>query len=303
MRVFVTGATGWIGSAVVPELLAAGHQVLGLARSDTSAQSLVAAGAQVHRGDLQDLDALRAGAAACDGVVHLAFGHDFTRYEASSRDDQRAIEALGDGLLEPGGSGRPLVIASGFLGLPTGRPATERDVDDPATAGPRLAGAQAALGLAERGVRSVVVRLAPTVHGAGDPGFVTALVGVARSTGVSGYVGDGDAHWPAVHRQDAARLFRLALEQAPAGSVLHAAADQGVATRVIAEVLGRQLGLPARSVPVERAEEHFGWLAPMLARDVTASSALTRQLLGWQPTCPGLLEDLEQGHYTRTADV
>ena len=290
MRVFVTGASGWIGSAVVPELIGAGHQVLGLARSDSSAAAIAAAGAEVLRGDLDDLDTLRTGAANSDGVIHLAFIHDFTRFEDSVGADARAIETMGAALE---GSGKPLVIASGTPALP-GRVATERD--EPAPGGPaagRAANAHAALEMAVRDVRSSVVGLPRTVHGEGDHGFIARLVGIARDKGVSGYVGDGSSRWPAVHVLDAAHLFRLAVEQAPAGSRLHAVGDEGVPVRDIAEVIGRHLSLPTASVPAE----DFGWLGQILAVDQPASSALTRELLGWRPVQPRLIEDLDKGHY------
>ena len=291
MRIFVTGASGWIGSAVVPELIGAGHQVLGLARSDSSADAIAAAGAEVLRGDLDDLDTLRAGAASSDGVIHLAFIHDFTDLEASIGADRRAIETMG-GALE--GSGRPLVIASGTPAVP-GRVATERDESasgSPAAA--RLANAKAALDMGARGVRSSVVGLPRTVHGDGDRhGFIARLIGIARDSGVSGYVGDGSNRWPAVHVLDAAHLFRLAVEQAPAGSRLNAVGDEGVPIREIAAVIGRHLNLPTASVPAE----DFGWLGHILAIDQPASSAQTRALLGWHPVQPGLIEDLDKGHY------
>lgn len=297
MRVFVTGATGFIGSAVVPELIDAGHQVVGLARSDASAAALVAAGAEAQRGTLDDLNSLRAGAAAADGVIHLAFIHDFSDFAAAAQADRIAIETLG-AVLE--GSDRPLVIVSGMLGLPMGRVGTEQDMpESTATAGPRLAGTQAALALAERGVRSSIVRLAPTVHGEGDHGFVATLIGIAREKGVSGYIGDGSNRWPAVHRLDAAPLFRLALEHAPAGSVLHGVAEEGVPTRRIAEVIGQHLSLPVVTIAPEDAAGHFGWLGSFFGADVPASSELTRKRMQWQPTHPGLLDDLEQGHYFR----
>jgi nucleoside-diphosphate-sugar epimerase len=295
MRVFVTGASGWIGSAVVPELIGAGHQVVGLARSEASAAALAAAGAEVQRGALDDLDSLRAGAAASDGVIHLAYIHDFANFVAAAQTDLRAIETLGAALA---GSGRPLVIASGVLGLPAGRLVTERDM--PAPAAGRIANAHAVLAFAARDVRSAVVRLAPSVHGEGDYGFIARLIEIARERGVSGYIDDGSNCWPGVHRLDAARLFRLALEGAPAGTVLHGVADEGVPIRAIAEVIGRHLDLPVVAIPREEAGAHFGWLGNFLAFDVRASNALTRELVGWQPAQPGLIADLGQGHYFRT---
>ncbi len=305
MRVFVTGASGWIGSAVVPELLGAGHQVVGLARSDASAAALVATGAEVHRGTLDDLDALRDAAGATDGVIHLAFKHDLAfggDFQGAADADRRAVEAIGDALA---GSDRPFLIASGTLGVVPGRVASEQDGHGPASAmatfggGPqtRWETAELVLSLSSRGVRSSVVRLPPTNHGDGDNGFIATLVGIAREKGVSGYIGDGTNRWPAVHRLDSARLFRLALEQAPAGSTLHAVADEGVPIRDIAEVIGRHLELPVVSISPEDAGEHFTWLAGFLAIDAPASSAQTRELLGWQPTEPGLIADLDQGHY------
>jgi nucleoside-diphosphate-sugar epimerase len=305
MRVFVTGASGWIGSAVVPELIDAGHEVTGLARSDASAAALTAAGAQVHRGTLDDLDSLLGAAAASDGVIHLAFKHDIAfsgDFQGAADADRRAVETFGEALA---GSGRPFLIASGTLGVAVGRVATERDGHDadPALAawgaGPqtRQATAELALSLASRGVRSSVVRLPPTNHGEGDNGFMATLVGIARDTGVSGYIGNGSNRWPAVHRLDSAHLFRLALEQAPAGSTLHAVADEGVPIRDVAEVIGRHLDVPVVSVPPEQAGEHFSWLGGFIGADSPASSALTRELLGWQPTQPGLIEDLDKGHY------
>ena len=293
MRVFVTGASGFIGSAVVPELVEAGHEVVGLARSDASAAAIAGAGAGVQRGSLDDVDSLRAGAAASDGVIHLAYVHDFSRIEDAARTDLRAIEAVS---AELEGTDRPFVIASGVLGLAVGRLATEQDAPDPG-AHPRVAGAQAALAAVSRGVRSSLLRLPPTVHGEGDHGFVATLIAIARDKGVSGYIGDGSSRWSAVHRLDAARLFRLALEKAEAGSALHAVADEGVPTREIAEVIGRHLDLPVVSVPEEKAGDHFGWLGRFFAIDAPASSALTREWLGWQPTQPGLVADLDAGHY------
>ncbi len=294
MRIFVTGASGFIGSAVIPELVAAGHQVLGLARSEVAAAALASAGAEVQRGSLEDLGSLRAGAVACDGVIHLAYIHDFSQMAAAAHTDLQAIQILGSTLE---GTGRPLVIASGLLGLVPGRVATEYDVPDSAVTSPRVASAQATLAFAYRGVRSSVMRLPPTVHGEGDHGFISALIGIAREKGVSGYIGDGSNRWPAVHRLDAAHLFRLALENALAGSVLHASAEEGIPIRTIAQVIGRHLNLPVVSISPDAAGEHFGWLARFLAADLPASSAITRTLLGWQPTQLGLIEDLEQDHY------
>ncbi|HXJ21053.1 MAG TPA: SDR family oxidoreductase [Polyangia bacterium] len=293
MRVFVTGASGFIGSAVVPELISAGHRVLGLARSETSARALAAAGADVLRGDLNDTNSLQAGATESDGVIHLGFIHDFHDYEASLRTDLRAIETM-SGVLE--GSGRPFVFASGVAALLPGRLATEEVPFAPGQHA-RATNAIVALGFAARGVRVSCVRLAPTVHGPGDHGFVRRLVEVAREKGVSGYIGDGQNHWPAVHRLDAARLFRLALEKAPAGSVLHGVADQGVPTRTIAEIIGRKLALPVVAIAPDAANAHFGWIGRFFAMDQPASSALTRERLSWTPTHPGLIEDLEAGHY------
>jgi nucleoside-diphosphate-sugar epimerase len=304
MRVFVTGASGWIGSAVVPELIGAGHEVVGLARSDASAAALAAAGATAERGGLDDLDVLRTAASASDGVIHLAFKHEWMRtgdFQGAADADRRAVENLGDALA---GSDRPLVIASGTLGVAPGRVATEQDGhgnEPPAAFGPgprtRRATAEFTLSLASRGVRSSALRLPPTVHGDGDHGFMATLVGIAREKGVSGYLGDGTSRWPAVHRLDAAHLFRLALEAAPAGSTLHAVADEGVPTRHIAETIGRHLDLPAIAISPQDAGEHFAWLAGFLAVDSPASSAHTRELLGWQPTQLGLIDDLDQGHY------
>jgi nucleoside-diphosphate-sugar epimerase len=302
MRVFVTGASGWIGSAVVPELLGAGHQVTGLARSDASADALAAAGAEVRRGSLDDLDVLRSAAEASDGVIHLAFDHEVAfsgDFRGAAAANREAIEAFG-AVLE--GSGRPFVLASGLGGLAPGRVVTEQDGHepvDPDVEGPaaRRADAELTLSLADHGIRSSVVRLPPTVHGDGDQGFVAMLVGAARAKGVAGYLGDGANRWPAVHRLDAAQVFRLAWEKAAAGTTLHAVADEGVPVLALAEVIGRQLGVPVAAIDPDAAGEHFGWLAGLVGLDVPASSALTRALLGWQPTHPGLVDDLEKGHY------
>ncbi|CAI6086074.1 SDR family oxidoreductase [Cohnella sp. JJ-181] len=296
MRVFVTGASGFIGTAVVRELLDAGHQVVGLARSDQSAATLTAVGAEAHRGDLADPESLRSGAAAADGVIHLAFIHDFANYGSAIETDRRAVEAIGAALE---GTGKPFVGTSGTLmlshGLPPGRIGTEDDAVDSGV--PRGGAENAALAMAERGVRSSVIRLAPTVHGPGDHGFVHALIGIARAKGVSAYVEDGANRWPAVHRLDAARLFRLALESAPAGSRLHGVGEEGVPFREIAGVIGRHLNVPVVSIPREEAAEHFSWLGSFASTDGPTSSALTRARLGWQPEHPALLPDLEEGHY------
>ncbi len=291
MRIFVTGASGWIGSALVPDLLSAGHAVVGLARSDASAAKLEGAGTEVLRGGLDDLDTLRAAAAGSDAVIHLAYNHGFTDFDAAAKADARAIEVLG-GALE--GSDKPLVIASGTPYL-NGRVATEHD--EPGAVGPaaaRGANARAAIAMAGRGVRSCVVRLPRSVHGEGDlHGFLPRLIATARTKGVSGYVGDGSSRWPAVHVLDAARLFRMAVEEAPGGSTLHAVGDEGVPTLEIAACIGRHLNLPTVSVPAE----DFGFLGLVLAGDQPASSALTRELFRWRPAQPGLMEDLNQGHY------
>ena len=292
MRVFVTGASGFIGSAIVRELLANGHQVLGLARSDASAASIAAAGAAVQRGTIEDLESLRSGAAAADGVIHTAYIHDFSDMAAAAATDRQAIETLGAVLAR---SGRPLIFASGTAGIAIGRLATEADVAP--TAVPRGATEGAALSLAQRDVRVSAMRLPPSVHGEGDHGFVPRLISIAREKGVSAYPGDGSNRWAAVHRLDAARLFRLALENAPAGSRLHGVGDEGVPTRDIAEAIGRRLNLPVVSVPVEKANEHFGWLGLFFSMDIPSSSTLTQQRFSWQPTQPDLLADLEQDHY------
>lgn len=295
MRIFVTGATGFIGSAVVQELINAGHRVLGLARSDTSAAAVAAAGAEVHRGSLEDLDSLKRGALAADGVIHTAFIHNFANMAASAEIDRLAIEALGDALA---GSHRPLVIASPIGLLTPGRVGTEADKPDANSAGAhRLASEQTALSLATHGVRASVVRLPPSVHGEGDHGFVPALIRIAREKKASAYIGDGRNRWSAVHRLDAAHLFRLALEQGRAGATFHGVAEEGVATREIAEAIGRKLQVPVESKSREQAGEHFGWLARFFGNDMPASSTQTQQQLGWRPRQPGLIADLEHGHY------
>jgi len=292
MRVFVTGASGHIGSALVPELLAAGHKVVGLARSDQSAAALAAAGADVYRGELDDPDDLAEAAAAADGVIHLAFKHEAVRADAVAS-DLRAVGTFADVLA---GTGKPLVGTSGTLMLAgLGRTGTEADV---LGAGPRIDAENAAIALADRGVRSSVVRLPPTVHSSLDHhGFVPALIAIAREKGVVGYVGDGSNRWPAGHTLDAARLYRLALEAAPAGSRLHAVGDEGVPFGEIAAVIGRHLNLPAVSIAPEQASAHFGFLGSLVSLDNPTSSARTQELLDWKPTHPGLIEDLGQGHY------
>jgi nucleoside-diphosphate-sugar epimerase len=304
MHVFITGGSGLTGPAVISELIEAGHAVTGLARSDAAAARLEALGASALRGSLQDLDSLRAGAEGSDGVIHMAFSAGREDPESRTRHDVAAIDALG-GVLA--GSDRPLVITSGTLVMPSGRISAETDAPDPdSVAAHRIPGERAALAFAERGVRASVVRLAPSVHGPGDYGFVPALIGGARKTGVSACIGDGANRWPAVHRLDAASLYRLALENAPAGTALHAAAERGVTLKSIADQIGHQLGVPSVSMTFEEASahfedasEHFGstFLATMLAADVPVSSDLTRALLGWEPTHETLLEDLQFGDY------
>ena len=295
MRVFVTGASGWIGSATVDELLSAGHSVLGLARSDASAAALEEKGATVLRGDLDDLDAIRKGAADADGVVHLANKHDWANPAASNAAERGAVEAIADTLV---GTERPFVLASGVAGLAKGRPSTEEDPSPfHGPDAPRGGSENLALEYVGRGVRAVSARFAPTVHGVRDHGFIAYIVGVAREKGVSAYVGDGTHRWAAVHRPDAARLVRIGLEQAPAGTRLHAVAEEGVPTKVIAEAIGRGLGLPATSVGPEDAIGHFGFIGAFFAMDLSASSERTRARLGWEPTGLTLVEDIEAGAY------
>lgn len=295
MRVFVTGATGFIGSAVVRELLDAGHRVTGLARSDTAAAALTAAGVDVHRGDLDDPGSLREGAAGADGVVHLGFVHDFSDFAGACATDLRAIETIGAALE---GTGRPLVMASGTTGLAQGTVGTEEDTVPPNSFGMvRARSENTAVALAGRGVRASAVRFPPTVHGRGDHGFLAGLIAIARQKGFPAHIGDGTNRWPSVHRSDAARLVRLALESAPAGTRLHAVDDEAVPFHAVAAVLGRHLDLPVRGVSPDEAVAHFGWLGNVAGLDVPASSALTRKWLGWEPTGPGLIEDLDEGHY------
>jgi nucleoside-diphosphate-sugar epimerase len=297
MRVFITGASGWIGSAVIPELLGAGHQVVGLARSDAAAKRVAASGAEVLIGDVQDLDVLRAGAEQADGVVHLAFRHDIAwngRFAEAAASDRRAIEVFGEVL---SGSDRPLAIASGVAGLRADGVVTERDLPSDAVS-PRAASERAVLALAERGVRSMSVRFAPTVHGAGDHGFIARIVDADRSYSAAAYVGEGDNRWAAVHRSDAARLVRLGIERAPGGSVLHAVGEEGIAMRDIANAISRHFELPTTTISPEEAGERFGFLGQFVGLDMPASSAITRELLGWRPTGPTLIEDIGAGAYS-----
>lgn len=295
MRIFVTGASGWIGSATTRELLAAGHEVVGLARSEESADAIEALGARAHRGSIDDPAGVAAAAGASDGVVHLAYNHDFSRMGDAAATDRAVIDAVGQALA---GTDRPLLIASGTMGLRPGGVGTEDDRPDPAVHA-RIANADATLALADRGVRSIVTRFAPTVHGPGDHGFVAYLVGVAREKGVAAYIGDGANRWPAVHVLDAARLVRLAIEQAPGGTVVHAVDEEGVPSRDIAAAIGAGLGLPVRSIGPDEAPEHFGWMATFFGADAPASHDLTTALLGWKPEHPGLLADLAGGSYFR----
>jgi len=293
MRVFVTGASGWVGSAVVAELIGAGHSVVGLARSDANAEKLAAAGAEVHRGSLEDPDSLKRGAAAADGVIHCAFIHDFSKMVENSAIDRRAIDAMGETL---SGSGRPLIATSGVGLLRPGEVATEEMTRGPEPHFPRVSEA-AALAFAPLGVRAMAIRLAPTVHGNGDHGFVPRLVAIAREKGSAGYVGEGLNRWPAVHRLDAARLYRLALEKGAAGAQYHAVAEEGVSFKDIAAVIGKRLGVPVVRVAPGKAAEQFGWFAMFAGMDMPASSAITRKGLGWSPTELGLLADLDQPYY------
>ena len=296
MRVFVTGATGFIGSAIVRELIDAGHKVLGLARTDSAAKSLAAAGAEVHRGSLEDLESLRSAALATDGVIHTAFDHDFSKWAANCETDRRVIAALGAALA---GSLRSLIVTSGTALVTTpGRLATEEDVPASGPGSiPRVASEQAAASLAARGVRVCVVRLPPSVHGDGDHGFIPRLIGIAREKGASAYIGDGRNRWPAVHRLDAAHLYRLVLEKGSAGGRYHGVAEEGVAFHDIAGVIGRRLQVPVVAKASEQAADHFGWFAHFAALDNPASSRRTREVLGWQPTQAALIADLDHGRY------
>jgi nucleoside-diphosphate-sugar epimerase len=296
MRVFVTGASGWIGSAVLDELLAAGHKVTGLARSDASAAALDAKGAQVRRGDLDDLESIRAGAEETDAVIHLANKHDWSNLAASNAAERAAVQTIGDALV---GTDRPFLLASGFGALTPGRPSTEVDASPfHGPDSPRGGSENLALEFVDRGVRSVSLRFAPTVHGTADHGFIAAIAAVARQKGVSGYPGDGTNRWAAVHRVDAARLVTLALDKAAAGTRLHAVTEEGVPTREIAEAIGRAFDLPVTSITADNVEDHFGWIGTFFAMDISATSTATRQLLDWTPTGPTLIEDLDAGAYS-----
>jgi nucleoside-diphosphate-sugar epimerase len=301
MRVFVTGASGWIGSATVDELLAAGHEVTGLARSDASAAALQAKGARVQRGDLDDLASIRAGTEAAEAVIHLANKHDFSNPAASAAAERGAVQTIGDALT---GTGRPFLLASGVAALAQGRPATESDPSPfHGPDSPRGGSENLAFEFVDRGVHTVSLRFAPTVHGAGDHGFIAVIAAVARERKVSGYPGDGTNRWAAVHRSDAARLVVQGLAKAPAGTRLHAVAEQGIPTRDIATAIGRALGLPVTSIDSDDVPGHFGWIGTFFGMDLAATSTMTRELLGWAPVGPTLIEDIDAGGYSPRTPV
>jgi nucleoside-diphosphate-sugar epimerase len=301
MRVFVTGASGWIGSATVDELLAAGHEVTGLARSGASAAALQAKGVQVRRGDLDDLASIRAGAEAAEAVIHLANKHDWSNPTASITAERAAVQTIGDALV---GTNRPFLLASGVAGFTQGRLATENDPSPfHGPDSPRGGSENLAFEFVDRGVHSVALRFSPTVHGTGDHGFIAIIAAVARDKGVCGYPGDGTNRWAAVHRSDAARMVALGLAKAPAGARLHAVAEEGVPTRDIAEAIGRTLGLPVTSIDPDDVQDHFGWIGTFFSMDLAATSAMTRELLGWTPTGPTLVEDLDAGAYSPRTPV
>lgn len=294
MRVFVTGATGFVGSAVVQALLQAGHQVLGLARSEASAQALTAAGADVHRGSIEDLQSLASGAAQADGVIHTAFIHDFSQFLENCEKDRLAIGALGAALK---GTDKPLIVTSGTALVSNGHLATENDLPDPQGRNPRIASDQAAAALAEQGVHVSLVRLPPSVHGAGDHGFVPMIIAMAREKGESAYIDAGQNLWPAVHRLDAARVFVLALEKGASNAIYHANSEQGVPFREIATLIGKHLNLPVVSKNAQEAGEHFGWFTHFASLNNPTSSQITREVLGWKPEHQDLLTDIDTAGY------